>query len=146
MFTTVASVLLPLATAIGSMTPAAQPELLQDPVVLSFCRVLAAKAADARFGEQGAFVVRSKDGLLYFVAWPPAQEKDLLRWYGRFPEGTVAILHTHEPSLWSASKLDTSVARRMNIPVYVITPRRITKTVGGPTMIVREGEWALAGK
>jgi len=146
MAATIASVLIPLVTSVGTMTPAAAPELLQDPIVLSFCRLLAMKAADARFGEQGAFVVRSSDGLLYFVAWPPAQEKDLLRWYGRFPEGTVAILHTHAPSLWSASKLDMAVARRLNIPVYVITPRRITKTVGGPSLIVREGEWALAGK
>jgi len=27
--------------------------------------------------------------MLYFVASPPSGEQDILRWYGRFPHGTI---------------------------------------------------------
>ncbi len=118
-------------------------ELIRNPVVLDFCRVLARKALSQRNAEQGAFVVKTGD-LLYFVAWPPGDERDMLRWYGRFPEGTVAIVHTHPAWLPEASRLDARTAHDAKIPVYVITPFRIAKTSGGATEVVMAGDWITA--
>ena len=121
----------------------ASAELMHDQAVLSFCRVLSKKAATERHNEQGAFVVQTAGGLQYFVAWPPSEERDLARWYGHFPDGTVAIVHTHPPHLPEPSKLDIAVARRARIPVYVITPSRISKTTGGPAEVVADGDWIV---
>ncbi|HEV7766628.1 MAG TPA: hypothetical protein VGQ76_16625 [Thermoanaerobaculia bacterium] len=116
-------------------------ELVHDPAVLSFCRVLVRHANAQRDREHGAFVVRTPEGITYFVAWPPSGEKDVLRWYGRFPEGTVAVLHTHEAWDPQASKIDRRAAQASGIPIYVLTPFQITKTTGGPTRAVISGNW-----
>ena len=136
MFVTIAWLLL--------MQPPASPELMDDPRVLSFCRVLARNAIAVRDREHGAFVVRSAEGILYFVAWPPSGEKDVLRWHGRFPDGTIAILHTHAAWQPDASKVDRRTALGKRIPVYVITPFQISRTDGGPSEVVRKGEWLTA--
>ena len=119
-------------------------DLVHDPRVLSFCRVLARNAIAVRDREHGAFVVRNEDGIVYFVAWPPSGERDMLRWHGRFPDGTIAILHTHAAWVPAASKIDRITARATRIPVYVITPSKITKTTGGESDVVLEGEWLTA--
>ena len=119
----------------------APAELVRDPVVLDFCRVLARNAIAERSREQGAFVVRTPEGLTYFVAWPRGGERHILRWHGRFPDGTLAILHTHEGWLPEPSKLDRKAARESGIPIYVITPSQITKTTGSTTEVVMMGDW-----
>ena len=120
---------------------AAPAELIHDPAVLDFCRVLARNSMADRYREHGAFVVRTPQGLLYFVAWPPSDERHILRWHGRFPSGTVAILHTHESWTPAASKLDMKTARAAGVPVYVITPQQISKTTGGEAVVVMDGDW-----
>lgn len=132
-----------LQIAMANPRPA---ELLDDPVVLDFSRVLARNAMADRYREHGAFVVRTADGLLYFVAWPPSGERYILRWYGRFPEGTVAILHTHEACLPEASNLDRKAARAAGIPIYVITPAQIAKTTGQPSQVVIAGDWLATSR
>jgi proteasome lid subunit RPN8/RPN11 len=127
-----------LQIATASSAPA---ELLDDPRVLSFCRVLATSASADRSREHGAFVVRTAEGVLYFVVWPPSGERDILRWSGHFPEGTIAILHTHEAWVPDASKLDMRAARGARVPVYVITRQTITKTTGAPSEVVMGAEW-----
>jgi|SRR3954447_22133229 hypothetical protein len=118
-------------------------DLIENPVVLEFSRVLLNKSLSERFAEQGAFVVKN-ERLLYFVAWPRGDEKDMLRWYGRFPAGTIAILHTHCPWLPAPSNVDMRTARVARIPVYVITPSRISKTSGAGSEVVIEGDWIAA--
>lgn len=125
----------------AAVSLASAPEIARDPVVLDFCRTLARRAMDERTREHGAFVVRSRDGLLYFVAWPPVEERHILRWHGRFPEGTIAIVHTHEGWTPEPSKLDRKAARGARIPVYVITPRQIAKTEGEEVEVVVSGDW-----
>jgi proteasome lid subunit RPN8/RPN11 len=127
-------------------TASSQPstEIIRDPVVLSFCRSLVRKAMTERFREQGAFVVRTIEGTFYFVMWPPGDESDMLRWYGRFPDGTLAIVHTHPPWLQTASQIDMRAARSAGIPVYVITPSAISKTTGESSEVVMKGDWISA--
>jgi hypothetical protein len=114
----------------------AQHDLIDEPVVRDFSRLLAKASLADRSREHGAFVVRAPNGTLYFVMWPPGDTRHLLKWYGAFPEGTVAILHTHPGGMPEPSKLDRRTARRTGLPVYVITPGRITRTTGGETTIV----------
>lgn len=130
-----------LAIALLLQIDAATPELMRDPAVLAFSAMLVRKARMERFGEQGAFVVRTEDGTLYFVMWPPSTDKDRLRWYGRHPEGTIAIVHTHDPWLAEASKIDMRAARSARVPVYVLTPRAISKTTGEASRVVVSGDW-----
>ncbi|HEX7677088.1 MAG TPA: hypothetical protein VF713_03115 [Thermoanaerobaculia bacterium] len=127
------------SVAVDGRAAIASSELVANPIVLAFCRTLIRKAAVERYAEQGAFVVRTQ-GILYFVVWPPGAEKDMLRWYGRFPDGTIAIVHTHPPWIPQASNLDLNAARGAHIPVYVLTPFRISKTAGGPSEVVIEGD------
>jgi proteasome lid subunit RPN8/RPN11 len=117
-------------------------DLTDDPLVRDFCRVLLEKAESERHREQGAFVVRTEEGLLYFVTWPPGDDKDHLRWQGQFPRGTVAIVHTHPSWVRNPSKPDIRAARRAQIPVYVITKSQISKTTGEEPVVVVEGDWA----
>ena len=114
-------------------------DLIDDAAVRDFVRVLARAAIADRSREHGAFVVRSPEGIVYFVVWPPSGERDLLRWHGRFPEGTIAILHTHAPWAPAPSKIDARTARRARIPVYVITPSRISKTTGEESSVLATG-------
>jgi proteasome lid subunit RPN8/RPN11 len=125
----------------GTLSASSQ-ELANHPVVRDFCRVLLEKAESERYREQGAFIVRTEQGLLYFVTWPPSEEMDRLRWHGRFPNGTIAIVHTHPSWAREASKPDTRTARRAGIPVYVVTRSRISRTTGGESTVVVEGDWA----
>ncbi len=127
------------SVAVDGRAAIASSELVANPIVLAFCRTLIRKAAVERYSEQGAFVVRTQ-GMLYFVVWPPSAEKDMLRWYGRFPDGTIAIVHTHPPWMPQASKLDLNAARRAHIPIYVLTPFKISKTAGGPSEVVMEAD------
>lgn len=120
------------------------PDLIDDPIVRSFCRDLAGKSVSDRTREHGAFVVRTSEGLLYFVAWPPSGEKDVLRWHGEFPKGTIAILHTHPAWQRDASELDMRTARRARIPVYVITIFNISKTTGEGSEVVLD--WKNSGR
>jgi proteasome lid subunit RPN8/RPN11 len=132
-----------LAIAVASFLNAATAaaDLIDDPIVLSFCRELTRRMVADRSREHGAFVVRTAEGMLYFVAWPPSGEREVLRWHGRFPEGTVAILHTHPTWQPAASQLDIQAARKARTSIYVITPLTISKTSGGPSQIVRR-DWA----
>lgn len=119
---------------------AAPVDVMQDADVLSYCRSLVAKSAAERDATQGAFVIRNGDGLLYFVPWPPSRSS-LLRWRGRVPRGTVAIVHTHPPMRAVPSQIDAATAIATGLPVYILTPLRIVKTTGDKTEIVRNGKW-----
>jgi proteasome lid subunit RPN8/RPN11 len=90
--------------------------------------------------EEAAFIVVS-NGSLSFVRWSSAEVPHQARWEGPFPEGTVAIVHTHPNWIPSPSAVDVQTAQRSRLPVYVITRHRISKTKGGKSEIVFEGDW-----
>jgi proteasome lid subunit RPN8/RPN11 len=92
-------------------------------------------------GEEAAFVVRGEIGGYRCVAWPSDGFVDSARWVGRFPDGVVAIIHTHPNWMATPSSIDVRTARTARIPVYVITRTQITLTNGDETRIVISGEW-----
>jgi hypothetical protein len=120
-------------------------DLVQQPAVRREFRDLLLRG---RWGmshnEHATFVVRRGDGTIGFVEWPASAETDSARWEGAYPAGTIAIAHTHPNWLPAPSRLDSGVARRSGLPVYVITRGRLSKTDGAATEIVEEGAWAEA--
>ena len=100
--------------------------------------------ASARYGwsdhESAAFVVMTPDGIR-LVPWPRSNEPHGARWKGTFPRGTIAIAHTHPNRDTHPSRIDRRTARRLRLPVYVITHSRITVTDGGGVYTVARGRW-----
>jgi len=100
---------------------------------------------DARFGqdtrEHAAFLVRRGDGTLVLVAWPYGAEPMRARYEGAIPAGTVAILHTHPNAYPLPSTGDTELARRLGLPVYVVTRGEVALTNGSRSQHVATGDW-----
>ncbi len=120
----------------------ADREVTNDPAVLRTCWDM---VVSAHFGfsriEHAAFVVRSASGSLSLVSWETSGQPDCARWDGPFPNGTVAIVHTHPNWLPLPSGIDVRTAARTRVPVYVLTSGRISKTNGVSIEIVASGEW-----
>lgn len=121
---------------------ALQGELAHDPRVrVAFWDLL----ADARFGfgstEEAMFVVRTADGTLDFVRWVSTRLPHQAQWAAAMPPGVLAIVHTHPNSRPRPSLQDVHTALRRNVPVYVLTHKRIMKTVGGEVVDVMKGDW-----
>jgi proteasome lid subunit RPN8/RPN11 len=118
---------------------AVHPDIVREPQVQLLMREL---LRDARAGfehrEEAAFIVRSASGNFYSIEWPSSGALDSAQWEGAFPDGTVAIIHTHPTHMPMPSNIDITVARGSHVPVYVVTPERITKTDGGEPVIVAE--------
>lgn len=78
---------------------------------------------DPSHAELAGFVVAGKDGNLELVQWPmPA--RPLLRaaqWLGPLPVGVVAVIHTHPRERPRPSNQDTAEARRLGLPIYVVS-------------------------
>jgi proteasome lid subunit RPN8/RPN11 len=90
---------------------------------------------DAREGssnvEEAGFVVRLPRGGYAIVRWPAAQTTDSARWEGRWPPGTVAIVHTHPNWMPRPSRIDVATAQNLHTAVFVITHDRIMRTIAG---------------
>jgi len=118
-------------------------ELAHDPAVRGALWKL---LEDAHYGhaemEEAMFIVRGADGVLSFVRWHPSGAARLAHWNAPVPPGTIAIAHTHPNELPRPSANDVRTAMKSNLPVYVVTRMRITKTMGGMTTVVLKGEWS----
>jgi hypothetical protein len=70
--------------------------------------------------ERAAFVVQSANGTFDLVRWPRA-DFFASRWKGRFPEGAVAVIHTHPTARPKPSAHDRAEAQRVRLPFYVVS-------------------------
>jgi proteasome lid subunit RPN8/RPN11 len=101
--------------------------------------------AAARYGqsarERAAFVVF--DGRTFsFVSWPDHASPYAARYAGAIPQHTVAIVHTHPNARPLPSPEDEETARRLGLPVYVLTRTMIART---DAKRVWEGDWQPGG-
>jgi proteasome lid subunit RPN8/RPN11 len=113
------------------------PDLVVEPQVQTLMHeLLSGTRAGFEHREEAAFIVRSASGNFYAIEWPSNGALDSARWEGAFPDGTVAIAHTHPTQLPMPSNIDINVARGTHVPVYVVTPETITRTDGGEPAIV----------
>lgn len=119
-----------------------QGEITNDPRVRSALWEL---LADASYGfaetEEAMFVVRNDDGSLSFVRWESMQVRNHARWNAPIPRGAIAIVHTHPNATPHPSLQDMQTALRNQLPVYVVTRKRIMKTVDGVVLDVVKGDW-----
>ena len=99
----------------------------------------------ARYGqsinEHSAFLVRDANGDLQLVRWLGKATSMSATYRGPIPYGTVAIVHTHPKALPNPSDGDAALARKLNMPVYVLTRHSITRTSGGRMEIIAIGDW-----
>jgi hypothetical protein len=119
-----------------------QGELAHDPLVRDELWKL---LEDAHYGfaetEQAMFIIRGSDGRFSFVRWTSTGIPHHAQWTAPIPLGVVAIVHTHPNWMPRPSLTDIRTALRSNLPVYVVTRTRITKTIGGETSLVLKGDW-----
>jgi proteasome lid subunit RPN8/RPN11 len=71
--------------------------------------------------ERAAFLIRESDGTLTLVPWPEGGYRHAT-WRGAIPARAVAVLHTHPYREPNPSPRDRAEARRLALPVGVITP------------------------
>lgn len=91
--------------------------------------------------ERSAFLVRDRKGRLELVPWVFGAETMRATYRGAIPAGTVAIVHTHPNAAPYPSRGDAELARRLALPVYVLTRHSVTLTHGSRTELVARGDW-----
>lgn len=100
---------------------------------------------DARYGgtefERAAFAVRDDDGRVRFLSWPVSAEALVAKYKGSMPPNLFAIVHTHPNRHPAPSADDHAVARRLGIPVYVVTRIGLSFTKGERTEYIALGDW-----
>jgi hypothetical protein len=97
---------------------------LLDPSLLGLLQQVGYRGASEFFDEMeaGAFIVRQSDGGYALVPWP-ANTADVrsAHYVGVIPAGTVAIAHTHPFQAEQPSKGDIAQAKKIGLPIYVIS-------------------------
>lgn len=83
--------------------------------------VILAAALDSCEGERAAFLIQSRDGRLSLHHWPTDCQAMRKIYRGVMPWNTVAIVHTHPDARRRPSRGDFKEARRLTLPVCVVT-------------------------
>jgi hypothetical protein len=100
---------------------------------------------DARWGtgrfEQAAFAVVDNDHRIRFIRWRVRGTETRAHYVGPVPPNAIAIVHTHPNRLPEPSRDDGAVAKRLGMPVYVVTRLSISFTTGGETQVAALGDW-----
>jgi hypothetical protein len=133
-----------LIAACASAAPAPPPPVENDQVRACFARLLALSGYGRRPDERAAFVVVRDDGRFDCVLWPATNGFRSASWQGSRPEGVIAIAHTHPRTLPDPSTRDAEEARRLALPIYVLTPQQavLVATDGRAIVLARgEGWW-----
>jgi hypothetical protein len=99
----------------------------------------------AEFGrsdiEQAAFAVLDDDGPIRFIRWPATTTPLHSEYRGVIPANTFAVVHTHPNTRPGPSADDAALARRLGVPVYVLTRTMLCRTTGQRTEYLRLGDW-----
>lgn len=123
-------------------------ELVQDRVVRSlFADLLRLGGYGHRDTELAAFLVRDPGDVYRCVMWP-SRSYQRSEFRGRIPLGTVAIVHTHRNSGPQGTVDDGLTARRLRLPVYVLTLNAVYVVTpeGENVPVVQEKRWAAAAR
>ena len=72
--------------------------------------------------ERAAFLVLKEDDAFECRVWPATFQNREAEWDGPLPDGTAAVLHTHPARFPNPSTGDAREARRIGVPVLVVTP------------------------
>jgi hypothetical protein len=92
------------------------------PVAIFHYADLLQRGGHGRFGiERGAFLIRESDGTLTTEPWPEFGHRQV-RYRGPIPANAIAIMHTHPHEAPRPSAHDRAEAKKIGLPVLVITP------------------------
>lgn len=97
-------------------------QAVDDPCVMNaFAELL--KRGEGILGrlEAAAFLVRDDDGSSRMIMWPQTEFSRKETFRGVIPPGTVAIVHTHPPTMERPSRGDLAEAKRLGLPIYVVS-------------------------
>ena len=96
--------------------------------------------------EKAAFLVLQADHPVRCIDWPSTHEFKQARWSGPMPAGVVAVAHTHPLSSPDASPDDIKLARRIGMPIFVLTPDIVSviHADGRVETLVYHKPWILA--
>lgn len=88
--------------------------------------------------ERAAFLIRESDGTLTLEPWRDSGHRQAT-FHGRIPDRTLAVLHTHPKGEDRPSSRDRREARRLRMPVVVITPEAVIAAMpdGSEVMVHR---------
>ena len=75
--------------------------------------------------EHAAFVVKKSDGSIRFIRWMSNHEYRA-EYDGSIPEHCIGLAHTHPRGLRQPSPHDVDEARKLGLPIIVITTDAIT--------------------
>ena len=92
---------------------------------------LLAEAGYGRFAtERAAFLIAESDGGLTLAPWE-VRGYHRASYRGIVPERAIAIVHTHPAHLPQPSTHDRAEARRLGLPVVVVTPSGVEVAMPG---------------
>jgi hypothetical protein len=101
--------------------------------------------------EVAAFIVRD-GGVISCSLWPTTVMIRSARYDGMLPEGTVAVAHNHPLELPRPSRGDIAEAKRIGLPIYVVTRWRVwvvDPSTGDQVELIRDRNWtrgAIGGR
>jgi Prokaryotic homologs of the JAB domain len=81
--------------------------------------------ARAGFFEEAAFLVRDDYGHIRAIDWHSSKRRTA-SFHGRIPDQCIGIAHTHPQGDKEPSPEDRAEARRIQLPIVVVTSQAIT--------------------
>ena len=116
-----------------------------DPTLVGILRTLANRGAQATSDmEVAAFIIRNSDGELASMPWPHTASIRAAHYQGAMPSGTVAIAHTHPIYAKEPSRGDIEQAKRIGLPIYVVTRWNlyvIDPSSGASVALISQKNW-----
>jgi len=123
------------------------PGVLRDPTVIAcFAHLVRSALGGFATFEKAAFLALRADHSVQCIDWPSTREFKQAQWSGPMPSGVVAVAHTHPLSSPFASPDDVKLARRIRMPIFVLTPNMVSvvHADGRVEMLVYGKEWISA--
>lgn len=120
-------------------------EFLNDPVIRGyFADLLRQGGYGRRDIERAAFIIKQEDGEYRCLFWPFSPDYRQQQYRGTIPDRTMAIVHTHPLTSPEPSIGDDETARRLCVPIFVITPLNIylVTSRGENRAMIKDHDWA----
>jgi len=125
--------------------PSGQKDLVLRDDVLRMCADLLKRAGyGSNNYEFAAFVIRDESGRYSSQPFPVQRQFRRAEARGATPAGAVAIIHTHPSNMERPSRQDQLEAKRLGIPIYVLTRWAIQKVdpnTGNNVRVVHATDW-----
>jgi proteasome lid subunit RPN8/RPN11 len=99
--------------------------LLTRPDAVAHYADLLARGGHGRLPVEHAGFLIEAEGTISFQPWTRG-DFHRATFHGAVPSGTIAVVHTHPRALRAPSAHDAEEARRLGVPVVVVTPDAVS--------------------